>query len=179
MNKKTTFLKSLRYICLAFVISFGFITIIATGGGGSDDGGTSYYLHPEKTLSTSPMFTDTGSWTSRFRSGSSSEWSIELTGDIVGGTYSYNIWAWAVGSSFRIDIILLQSGIETDLASWTGITTTDPDYYVQVQGTASGPAPTTETGDRLIVRITHTGPYTDWVEIKCSGELQSHITVGP
>ena len=42
MKKKGTgFFKTVRYICMVFVIAFGLMTIIGTGGGGGDGGGVS------------------------------------------------------------------------------------------------------------------------------------------
>ena len=141
------------------------------------DIGQNYYLNTDDRLTRSPA-SGAAFYSAIFRGGFSDEYSIDLTGYITAGIYSYDIWAWAVGSSFRIDIILVQSGAETCLATWADITTTDSNHYVQIQGTTNGPELITKSGDRLLTRITHTGPYMAFVRIGYSAECQSHITVG-
>lgn len=111
----------------------------------------------------------------KFRLGSIAEYRATLNGDITGTAAGIHIWIHAVGTQFDAYLILKKGGQEKQLASWTGLTTTNESEYELIEKSAVIEEQETAVGDIIIFRMTSANSE-EWVSLKF-GCLDSHITI--
>ena len=127
MREKIESINILRYLCLLFVIAFGFTTIVATGGGGGgSEGGTT---------STSTGSAPTGS--------------PDL--QVENGIDSYDFGNVTVGNSIYLEVTVCNDGSEDlDISA----TTLSDDTNFSISNSYGVPPITVASGDCCTVRIT-------------------------
>jgi hypothetical protein len=141
-----------------------------------------YYLNEGEQLTTIPFSKPyTQIVQNLYAYEATAEWRIGLTDNLEGDTYRFSIWAYALKSSFRVEIILFKSQEDREivLATWGSQTTTESGLYQLVEGETTGIEPNATSGDQLILRITKTssGYNDDEVSIMTADGYESSITI--
>lgn len=180
---------ALRFTMFLFCAVFAAVLAVAGCGGGGDDSGTppggginppvdtsaTTTLYPEYSTGCFARTQTTGCSSNNFRLGSTAEYKSSLKGDITGTAVGIHIWVHAVGTQFDAAIILKKGGQEKQLASWTGLTTTNETEYELIEKTAVIEEQETAAGDQIIFKMTSANSE-EWVSLKF-GCLDSYITI--